>query len=514
MREDINFDSIDNYLNEFGEHLVWQSEDRAVCFSFDLALESLADHEIDRCVWALKKAIEVSTDGEGINQVVYQLLIETGLYFESIEVLNYLHQFGFKSTETAVNLASCSIKVGNFTMAEEILVSELAEKPHEYFPRLIGDLANVRFQQGRIIEAIALQREGLSIRHSMGLELSDDDFSFWNLSIFYESLGLIDQALDAAQSGIVKTPNIGEDWAKRISSIQSMNSTEVLEARSELADPPNEQDDFDDWFKSGSFWLVDIPKDYFAGQREFLEDLYRNGASWSDESELLFTDYWLDEESLDESLARVESLSNQIRLQPSWPVYLETPDLSIAMTVNSNFLLAWVGVGLEGLMVGINVKTWDVHHADDSDSFFAVGAVLNWFLDCSLNLSSHQMFDRMPNKWRGVERPWETKYLTTWSTTSDFHDDIENIRLYEHHRPPIAHRVRGHIRTLSERQPTDEARENAPAYIRRNMGPMDTFVRSYMKSGEIGTEKLLVHLKTKSSLADFLGTAPLLADQA
>jgi hypothetical protein len=71
------------------------------------------------------------------------------------------------------------------------------------------------------------------------------------------------------------------------------------------------------------------------------------------------------------------------------------------------------------------------------------------------------------------------------------------------------HRVRGHIRTLIERQPTDEARENAPAYIRQNMGPTDTFVRSYTKNGEIGTDKLLDHLNTRSSLAAFLGTAPL-----
>ena len=85
-----------------------------------------------------------------------------------------------------------------------------------------------------------------------------------------------------------------------------------------------------------------------------------------------------------------------------------------------------------------------------------------------------------------------------------------NIRRYEDRTPPRALRVCGNIRTLIERQPTDEARENAPAYIRQNMGPTDTFVRSYTKSGEIGTDKLLDHLNTRSSLADFLGTAPLL----
>jgi hypothetical protein len=214
---------------------------------------------------------------------------------------------------------------------------------------------------------------------------------------------------------------------------------------------------------------------------------------------------------LEESLARVESLSSHIHLQPTWPVYLETPDISIAMTLNRNYLLAWVGVGLDGLLVGVNIKTWDLYHADDADARFAVGAVLNWFLDCSLNILNHEMFISIPYKWREVDRPWELD-STTWSTTSAFTQDIENMRRFTDRTPPRAHRVRGHIRTLTERQPTDEARENAPAYIRRNMSPSDTFVRSYTKSGDVGTDKLLVHLNTKSSLADFLATAPLLED--
>jgi hypothetical protein len=260
---------------------------------------------------------------------------------------------------------------------------------------------------------------------------------------------------------------------------------------------------------AGAFWHAEIPKDFYYGTREFLEELYQNGATWSDQSTHTF-DFLIDEDGLEESLARVESLSSHIHLQPTWPVYLETPDISIAMTLNRNYLLAWVGVGLEGLLVGVNIKTWDVYHADDADARFATGAVLNWFLDCSLNISLHKQFYFAPNRWREIERPWEPHYMTTWSTTNVFHEDIGNIRQSVDRKPPQAHRVRGHIRTLTERQPTDEARENAPAYIRRNMSPSDTFVRSYTKSGDVGTDKLLVHLNTKSSLADFLATAPLI----
>ena len=96
------------------------------------------------------------------------------------------------------------------------------------------------------------------------------------------------------------------------------------------------------------------------------------------------------------------------------------------------------------------------------------------------------------------------------TSNAPYEKNLGNIRRYAERTPPRAHRVRGHIRTLTERQPTDEAREIAPAYIRRNMGPTDTFVRSYTKSGDLATKKLLVHLNTKSSLADYLGTAPLL----
>ena len=230
-----------------------------------------------------------------------------------------------------------------------------------------------------------------------------------------------------------------------------------------------------------------------------------NGAIWADESIVLFDGFDVEEEALEESLARAEALSAHLHLVPRWPVYLETNEVSIAMTLNRNFLLAWVGKGLEGLLVGVNIKTWDLYHPDDRDARFACGAVLNWFLDCSLNVSEHRMFDRMPNNAKGFDRPWETKFLTTWTTTKPFYEELESLRYDSNRKPPRAHRVRGHIRTLSERQPTDDARDNAPAYIRKNMGPADTFVRSYAKSGDLGTEKLLVHLKTNSNLGDFLG---------
>ena len=274
-------------------------------------------------------------------------------------------------------------------------------------------------------------------------------------------------------------------------------------------DSLTEKSAFDDWFLCGSLWYESISQDFFTGSQKFFEELFSNGAVWSDQSCHLFDDYHVKPKSLEESLARAESLSPNFHLYPNWPIYLETADLSVAMTINGDFLLAWVGKGLEGLVVGINVRTWDTYQANDIDALFAVGVALNWFLDCSLNIENHQMFEQTSKRWTEFESPWGPENLTTWSATSTFRDDIESIRNFDYRKPPSAHRVRGHIRTLTERQPTDEARENAPSYIRRNMGLSDTFVRSYTKGGDLTTEKLLLHLKTKSSLADFLGTAPL-----
>ena len=511
MRDDIDFVFVDEYIvKHFPEGLAWQTENPAIRFSFDLAFESLKDHEIDRCVWTLKKAIETSVDGDGIAHAVYELLMRTELYPEALEVLSEAIDKKFEDPYFAYRYARCLYEMNEYDEAETYLAIQLVEDEDKFSYLSLSLLSCIRTEQGRHLEAKALDEEAFLSRIRLGLP--PDSADYWNYSVDCERLNLIEEAINAAKSGQLIDP-LFRDWDARILELENLTTQSDNEDEIELEDSSSETETYEEWFKVGSFWHADIPKDFVNGAREFLEELYQNGADWSDESNLLFSDFWIEEDSLEESLARVESLSSHMHLQPIWPVYLETEDVSIAMTLNRNYLLAWVGKGLEGLTVGVNVKTWDVYHAEDSDARFAVGAVLNWFLDCSLNISSHEMFDRMPNKWSEIERPWEPKYLTTWSTTAAFHDDIENMRRHVDRRPPIAHRVRGHIRTLSERQPTDEARENAPAYIRRNMGPTDTFVRSYTKSGDVGTDKLLVHLNTKSSLADFLATAPLLAER-
>lgn len=510
MREDIDFVLVDECIKKFGGVLEWQTENPAIRFSFDLALESLRDHEVDRCVWTLKKAVEASTDGEGISHAVDQLLLNSYLYPEALEVLLGCIDKEFADLDFIYYFAFCLLEVGKLDEAERFLIILMAPDIGRYNHISLSSLGTLRSRQGRFLEAKALEQEAISCAIRLG-EKDRLCKYYWDLSISCQMLSLIDDAINAATLGQLNNPQY-QDWSARIQVLENLSTQSDDEDETDLEDSSLEIETYDEWFKAGSFWHTNIPKDFFSGTLEFLEVLYQNGATWSDEKEHLFSDYWLEDESLEESLARVESLSSHIHLQPIWPVYLETPDISIAMTLNRNYLLAWVGIGLEGLLVGANIKTWDLYHADDADARFAAGAVLNWFLDCSLNISTHKQFYAAPNRWHEIGRPWEPHYNTTWSTTNAFHEDVDNIRCSVDRKPPQAHRVRGHIRTLTERQPTDEARENAPAYIRRNMSPSDTFVRSYTKSGDVGTDKLLVHLHAKSSLADYLGTAPLLED--
>ena len=508
MRDDIDFDLVDKHMKKLLGFIEWGTENPAIRFSFDLALESLKEHEIDRCVWTLKKAVETSVDGEGVCHTIYQLLMRTGLYPEALEVLGEAIEKDFEDPQFGYNFAYCLYETGEFDEAETCLAIQLQKKVDHISGFRLSLLGSIRTKQSRHLEAKALAQEAISSDLRLGIPPSA--VRYWNLSANCQRLNLIEEAIHAAKSGQLIDP-LFEDWGERILVLEKLSTQSDDEDETDLEDSSSETETYEEWFKAGSFWHTHIPKDFFIGTLEFLEGRYSYDANWSDQSSYLFN-YSLDDEGLEESLARVESLSSHIHLQTTWPIYLETPDISIAMTLNQNYLLAWVGVGLEGLLVGVNIKTWDLYHADDPDARFAAGAVLNWFLDVSLSISLHKEFFYTPKRLHEIERPWDPGVFPTWSTTNVFHEDIENIRGSVDRRPPQAHRVRGHIRTLTEKQPTDEARENAPAYIRRNMSPSDTFVRSYTKSGDVGTDKLLVHLNTKSSLADFLATAPLLGD--
>lgn len=503
MRIDIDFEAIDA-VDLTG--VIWQSTDHAVCSILDLALEAVQAHEVDQCVWSLKKAIEKSSDGEGINHAIIQLLFRTKLYPEAVDVYRKLIAETETDELTYRNFCMSLKKNGETKEAEEICLIRLrgvmGKSDASTYLLILSEICD---ENGRDFEAYLYTKELLRVNKRTD-SLTRSDYSYWNLSIWSQKFGDLDEAKKFAVLGKEETPDINEDWDSRIEEITLTANLPTSTPEEVLHADVQNQDPFEQWFLKGSYWhYEEFEADFFSDSDDFLNELFLNGAIWADESTVLFDGFDVEEETLEESLARAEVLSEHLHLVPLWPLYLETTEVSIVMTLNRNFLLAWVGKGLEGLLVGVNIKTWDLYHADDRDARFACGAVLNWFLDCSLNVSEHRMFDRMPNNSKKFDRPWEKNFLTTWTTTKAFYKEIESLRYDSDRKPPRAHRVRGHIRTLIYRRPTDDARENAPAYIRKNMGPTDTFVRSYAKSGDLGTEKLLVHLKTNSNLADFLG---------
>jgi hypothetical protein len=264
---------------------------------------------------------------------------------------------------------------------------------------------------------------------------------------------------------------------------------------------------FAEWLAAGSVWLDSAS---WSGREHsaLLRELHASGAQWADPASYVFPEFIAGEEELDEALAFAENLSGSLRKQPDMPIHLDAADLRIAMTIENDHLRAWVGRERTGLAVSVNLKTWDVQYrADDPDAIFAVGAVLHWFLDCSGGIEHHPKFTRgLPTNEENVV-PWRADN-NTWSTNSSFDDDVEAVVSGRRKRPPKAHRVKGHIRTLSEYIPTEEARLRAPAYVRRNMGPNDTWVAGYSKGGEAALRSLITRLATFSSLADYLATCP------
>jgi len=265
---------------------------------------------------------------------------------------------------------------------------------------------------------------------------------------------------------------------------------------------------FPEFLEDGEIWL-DPAKWTNPENSSVLRSIFTRDLRWPNYvEEFPFGDYEITAEFLDESLARAESLKSLLNFEVEFPVRLETPELFIAMERDGDMLRSFVGSGAMGVAVSVNLNNWDLHYlSDDSDAMFAAGVSLNFFIDCSMNLSLHPKYERV-DETTTEPAATQTNPFSTWTTNAAFAADVEGILTGRLSQPPKAHRVKGFIRTLTERRPTDEARDRAPAFIRRNMGPDDTFVRPHQRGGGDAAERLYTRLRTHSSLADFLATAP------
>lgn len=276
----------------------------------------------------------------------------------------------------------------------------------------------------------------------------------------------------------------------------------------------NENDDYPLFIENGRHWLEPagwIPnrKTWFerVPRTRILARLFNSGAKWAEPNIPLFNDFDISEEDLDDTLARAVAISSRIHLLPEVPIKLETRNLSIEFDLEGQLLRAWVGRSGVGIPISVDVTTWElIYIQGHRDSMFAVGAAINWFIDCSISLESHSNFQRL-EQFRSHHEGATEAAGNSWTTRPQFHTDIEQMRSGYLPLPPRAHRVRGHVRRLGDGTPSDSARDNAPPYIRRHMAPGDTWVRGHSRGGDVAGDQLINRLHSSSSLADFLGTA-------
>ena len=341
-----------------------------------------------------------------------------------------------------------------------------------------GDLGVTRLYQNRYAEALALFREAL--------RLSPADFYKVQIVECYERLG----NTELAQQMRLEYSDLFE--------------VITLEPDQDLLTPPT----FSEFLSSGATWLDGAGWEN-RQQSPLLKSLHQQGAKWSEPTEVLFPEYDIEEDDLAETLARAESLQHHLHLETEMPVYLQTEWVSIAMTIENGWIRAWVGIGREGCAVSLNPNTWDLQFLNgDRDALFAAATVVNWYIDCSIMLTTHPKFRKESEDSRDDIRPWQISD-NGWSATSLFSDDVDDIREGRQAAPPRAHRVRGHVRSLTQREPTADARAKAPAHIRAFMDSNDTWVQGHARGGQIETQNLLTRLHRHSSLADFLATAQL-----
>lgn len=285
----------------------------------------------------------------------------------------------------------------------------------------------------------------------------------------------------------------------------------------ETTKPVPNSNDYSSFVESGRYWLQ--PAGWIQNSRlllritktlprtRMLARLFNGETQWADPNIPLFNDFDVSEEDLDDTLARAVAISSRIHLMPEVPIKLETRNLSIEFDLEGQLLRAWVGRNSIGIPISVNVTTWELFYVQENrDAMFAVGAAINWFLDCSISLYNHSNFERLEAN--SAYREGTTDAAgNSWTTRQQFHTDIEQMRSGHLPLPPRAHRVRGHIRRLGDGTPSDSARDNAPPYIRRHMAPGETWVRGHNRGGDVAGDQLINRLRTSSSLADFLGTA-------
>lgn len=490
--------------------------------------------ECDR--WAEAEAVfgrayEVRNEAASANMIAL-CLAEQGRYKEAESAYRLalaLDDFELDSDSAIVhnNLGILYRKQRYFDQAVAEFRLAIAENYRDEPERYVYELALTQYWAGKDADAEATIAQCFPLGYSLNSEYAAQIFNLLGLIRLKHSDRWLD-ALAMFGESIRRVANVSEVWAnlaraeRRLGLLsdacESLEQALRLDPESEVFKQrlatilnPNQSTHYETFFeflKDGKVWL-DSAKWTDPDTSSLLRSIFDRNLRWPEYvKEFPFINYEISVDFLDESLARAESLKELIRYEIESPVLLETPEMFIVMERNGDMLRSFVGAGAIGVAVSVNLTNWDLHYeSDDSDAMFAAGASLNFFIDCSMDLSLHPKYDRIEDATTKLATT-QTDFVAKWTTNAAFMSDVEGIRTGRLSNPPKAHRVRGFIRKLSERHPTDEARDRAPAFIRRNMGPDDTFVRPHQRGGGEAAERLYDRLRTHSSFADFLATAP------
>ncbi len=213
---------------------------------------------------------------------------------------------------------------------------------------------------------------------------------------------------------------------------------------------------------------------------------------------------YVNDDWLEEIIARAKIAQPNLRKVPNWPAYLELPDDGVSVE------LQHIGQTVKGVVVrdthrlgcSFDPETFEIQSkCETSEARFVTGISLCWFIDCSIviprtRLSSSALFQSSTfTMQKGPER---VRYVPT-ATFSERRREasLETTRFV------VKHLVAGHKRTLPPGHfGSQRARANAPRHIK--MAANETFVEAHFRGTEEDKRKLQVRLSRYSALGDAL----------
>lgn len=178
---------------------------------------------------------------------------------------------------------------------------------------------------------------------------------------------------------------------------------------------------------------------------------------------------------------------------------LDGPDFQIIIKVSESTVSAWAGRRGFGIGCEFHRRTLTATGETSAPGYrTALGLAYAWYVDLSL-----ANIDGVPAMLTLASGDWvaSKRFIPHSTAFKELILECRNLR-----EPSMAHWVVAHIRHLTMAQPSDEKLATAPDHLKAFMGPGDTWVRGYERSG-IYLDRLFRRLKSRALVAEVAGTA-------